>query len=143
MIRSTSSQSGFTAIELLITLIVASLFLFSGYQLYVQVTRDGADANKTAVLSNIVYERMTKLAKDTTALAGNQAGCAASSAVTPPASPPPEQIPGVGSVVFKNTVKCPRSTTAGNLTDLFYVEVEASYTDTGLTKKVKHATYAS
>ncbi len=141
MTQQNVGQQGFTAIELLITLIVASLFLFSGYQLYVQVTRDGADANRTAVLSNVVYERMTKLAKDTTALAGNQAGCAASSEFV--TTLPAEPVTGVGSVVFKNTVDCPRSTTAGNLTDLFYIEVEATYTDTGLTKKVKHATYAS
>lgn len=141
MTQQNVTQQGFTAIELLITLIVASLFLFSGYQLYVQVTRDGADANRTAVLSNLVYERMTKLAKDTTALAGNQAGCAASSVSTPAQTT--ETITGVGSVRFQNNVRCPRATTPGNLTDLFYIEVEATYTESGLDKKVKHATYAS
>jgi|GEM_PF-247865 len=136
-----SSQDGFTAVELLITLIVASLFLFSGYQLYIQVTRDGSDANKTAVLSNIVYERMTKLAKHTTGLAANQAGCSSTSGSVQ--TLPAENISGVGSVTFKNTVSCPRATTPGSLTDLFYIEVEASYTDAGADKKVRHATYAS
>lgn len=141
MIHLSTNEEGFTAIELLITLIVASIFLFSGYQLYVQVTRDGADANKTAVLSNVVYERMTKLAKDTTSLAGNQAGCGTTSISTPAATV--ENVAGVGSVTFQNKVRCPRATTPGNLTDLFYIEVEATYTDGGVSKQVRHATYAS
>ena len=138
---NTANEQGFTAVELLITLIVASLFLFSGYQLYVQVTRDGADANKTAVLSNIVYERMTKLAKDTTGLAANQAGCSATSGSVQ--TLPAQNVDGVGSVVFKNTIRCPRATTPGNLTDLFYIEVEATYNDGGSSKQVRHATYAN
>jgi len=41
-------QSGFSAVELLITLFIAAAFLISGYQLYALVIKDGGDARKQA-----------------------------------------------------------------------------------------------
>jgi len=51
--RSTSSRSidqsnGFSAVELLITLFIASAFLISGYQLYAVVIKDGGEASTQA-----------------------------------------------------------------------------------------------
>jgi prepilin-type N-terminal cleavage/methylation domain-containing protein len=138
--RRKTSQNGFSAVELMITLIIASIFLFSGYQLYVQVTRDGADADRTAKLSNILYERVKKEAALVTAQAPT--GCAAANEKdnTPGVA---ENISGIGSVTFITIVDCPYSTTPGNLTDIFYVRIEATYSNAGVQKKVEHATFAS
>ena len=46
-------NNGFTAVELLITLFVASIFLFTGYQLYAQVIRDGQEAANLSEMSNV------------------------------------------------------------------------------------------
>lgn len=132
------SEQGFTAIELLITLFVAAIFLFAGYQLYTQVIKDGSNADRNAELSSAAYERMRKTALSASAAAPT--GCAASSeSVTTTTEP----VTGIGNVTFKVTVDCPYSTTPGNLTDIFLIKVEASYNDGGTTRKVEHATFAS
>ncbi|MDN5819811.1 MAG: prepilin-type N-terminal cleavage/methylation domain-containing protein [bacterium] len=47
---------GFTAVELLITLFVAALFITSGYQLYAITTADSADIRERSLASNIGYK---------------------------------------------------------------------------------------
>lgn len=54
------NSRGFTTVEVLITLIVASLFLISGYQLYTVVIEQSADARRMSEASNIAYEIMRK-----------------------------------------------------------------------------------
>ena len=130
-------QAGFSAVELLITLFIASIFLFSGYQLYTQVLKDGSDAGKTAQMSNLVYERMRQKAAEVTESA--QAGCAASNEATTNESP---TVSGFSSVTYTITVDCPYST-QGALSDLFYISVSASYNDGVSNKVITHATYAS
>lgn len=120
-----ASQAGFTAIELLITLIVASMFLFAGYQIYTQVTRDGSDANKVAVLSNKVNEKLRSLTGDST--------------ITCTTTRAPETIaePGIGSVTYTRTISCPNP----GMTSLKLIRVEASYDNN--TKRVQHAAYSN
>ncbi len=131
-------QQGFTAVELLITLFIAAVFLFAGYQLFAQVMRDGAGADKDAELSSLAYERMRKSAL--AASAASPAGCAAASeSVTTTTEP----VAGIGNVTFKVTIDCPYSTTPGSLTDIFLVKVETSYNDNGTTRKVEHATFSN
>lgn len=50
-----SLQSGFSAIELLITLFIAFLFVMMGYQLYSVVIKDGGEARAQARASNLAY----------------------------------------------------------------------------------------
>ncbi len=132
-----TDQDGFTAIELLITLFIAALFLFAGYQLYTQVVRDGKDADRTAKLSNIVYQKLRESSADITA--ANPTGCgsvadAADSTTT-------ETVQGVGSVNFAITITCPYGVSPPK--DIFLIKVSATYTDNGTQKKVEQATYAS
>jgi len=132
-------ERGFTAVELLITLFIAAIFLFAGYQLYTQVMKDGSNADRTAELSSAAYERMRKKAVEVTS--AYPSGCAAGSEGTTTTT---ETVPGLGSgITFKVTVDCPYSTTPGSLTDIFLIKVEASYIDAGKTRKVEHATFAS
>lgn len=44
-------QAGFTAVELLVTLFVAALFLFAGYQLFNVILTSGATARSQALAS--------------------------------------------------------------------------------------------
>lgn len=49
-------KKGFTVVELMITLFVASLFIISGYQLYQVVVFRGSDARKLSEASTLAYE---------------------------------------------------------------------------------------
>lgn len=53
-------QNGFTAVEVLITLFVAAIFLIAGYQLFNVVIRDGGDARAESRAGNIAYTYMRK-----------------------------------------------------------------------------------
>lgn len=123
--RHITRESGFTAVELLITLVIASMFLFAGYQLYTQVTRDGAASSKVAILSNLLRERMRSTA------AGLPATCSASGPTTQAQS-----VTGVGNVTYSTTISCPLA----ELPTLKLIRVDATYDGN---KKVSHAVYAN
>ena len=127
MSYSSLRQDGFTAVELLITLLVASMFLFAGYQLYTQVMKDGAEANKSAIVSSEVTARVQKESRDRS---GN---CVAA---TP--APTTEAVTGVGNVQFTTTISCPNAT---ELPTLKYIKVEATY-GSNPARSVVHAVYA-
>jgi prepilin-type N-terminal cleavage/methylation domain-containing protein len=132
-------EKGFTAVELLITLFIAAIFLFAGYQLYIQVLKDGADASKTALMSNAVYERLRK--EIATVTDNNPAGCTTSTLSPYPKTETPT-ISGFSSVTYTVSVSCPMGT--AKQADLFLVSVSSSYNDsTATTKVLKHATYAN
>lgn len=50
------STDGFTAVELLITLFIAAVFIMTGYQLYSVIMNDGSTAKYQAKSANIAYE---------------------------------------------------------------------------------------
>jgi len=130
-------EKGFTAVELLITLFVAAVFLFAGYQLYTQVTRDGRDAEKMAKLSSIAYERAQQTGA--TVAASYPYGCKSTSqSTTGPAS---EDIQNIGTVDFTTVISCPGGINAS--ADLFLVTVTASYKNNGVSEEVEHAIYAN
>lgn len=133
----TTLKKGFTAVELLITLFIAAVFLFAGYQLYTQVIRDSKDADKIAKLSNVTYQKMRESASQITT--AYPSGCAAASQSTTTNT---ETVSGVGSVTFTKIISCPAGTTPP-LSDLFLVKIQAAYSDSGNAKTVEHATYAS
>ena len=122
--KKTDLQAGFSAIELLITLIVASMFLFSGYQIYRQVVRDGADANRVAVLSNKVNEKLRFQIKNSALIC---------SSTVPTETNVPE--PGIGPVTYTYIINCPNA----SLPTMKLIKVQASY-DGG--KIVQHAAYS-
>lgn len=137
-----NTEDGFTAVELLVTLFIAAIFLFSGYQLYTQVTRDGREANQSAKISGILYEKQQAASATVTAAYPN--GCVAGSLKTPPSDPGSfvtEQVEGIGSVTFTTTISCPQGTAAS--ADLFLVKVKASYTTNGTNKDLEQAIYAN
>lgn len=60
------TQSGFSAVELLISLFIAVAFIAAGYQLYAVVIKDGADARYRAEASNIAYAKLRLYAAQAT-----------------------------------------------------------------------------
>ena len=108
-----ATQKGFSAVELLITLFIASIFLFAGYQLYVQVTKDGADSDQIAKTSNIAYEKMKKQASTITA--ANPAGCNFTGAN--------QDVVTEATVTYTITTTCPYGAAAS--ADIFLISVRA------------------
>ncbi len=53
-------SAGFTAVELMIALVVGALFLISGYQLYGVVNERSSAAREMAEASNVGYEVLRK-----------------------------------------------------------------------------------
>lgn len=54
--KYSQTQSGFTAVELLITLFVAVAFLVAGYQLYNFIIQQSSEVRNEAKISNIAYD---------------------------------------------------------------------------------------
>ena len=96
VIRS-KSQSGFTAVELLITLFVAAAFLIAGYQLYVVILKDSGNARAQANASNVANNYLQRYAPT----APNP--CANTTLLTAA----PINVAGLSSVTLGVTVSCP------------------------------------
>ena len=61
-----SKQSGFSAVELLITLIIAAIFLIAGYQLYALVTKDSGESRTLANANNVASQYLQKYKSNST-----------------------------------------------------------------------------
>ena len=63
---NTTSQAGFSAVELLITLFIAVAFIGAGYQLYAIIIKDGSEASLRAKANTIAYENLRTYSAKTT-----------------------------------------------------------------------------
>jgi len=120
-----SRQSGFTAVELLITLFVAAAFLVSGYQLYNLIIRDGGQARADARASNVAYDYLRRYSASVTA------PCTSSS----PLNNAPVSIAGLSNVTVSVDISCPYAAT----TSISKVDVTVNYNSPQQT--MKYATY--
>ena len=134
MINPSVRQSGFSAVELLITIFIAAAFAGAGYQLYIAIMRDGSDARNQSTASNIAYDyirRYTPLA---------QSPCAT---ITPDPSPTiPTGNPSytaLGAADVSATIECPYP--APSSTTLITVTV--TYGPSSNQKQVRHALYVT
>lgn len=64
-----SDQAGFSAVELLITLIIASLFIIMGFQLYSVSIENGGDARREAAASALAYKKLRQMSTAGTGVA--------------------------------------------------------------------------
>lgn len=55
-----TKQSGFSIVELLITLFIAGAFLISGYQLYALVIKDGGDARVQSNAASVANDYLQR-----------------------------------------------------------------------------------
>lgn len=58
--RPEKLKSGFSAIELMVTLFIASMFLFAGIQLYQVASKDGNGASLAAIAATTVDDYLTR-----------------------------------------------------------------------------------
>ncbi|MFZ3009910.1 MAG: type II secretion system protein, partial [Candidatus Microsaccharimonas sp.] len=100
--RKQSLQSGFTAVELLITLFVAVAFLVAGYQLFNVVVKDGGQARAESRAGNVAYDYMRRYASNATN------PCTGST----PLNNSPLNIDGLSNARITVTITCPDVTTA-------------------------------
>lgn len=121
-----ASESGFTVVELLVTLVVAVLLLGSGYQLYTTVLRDSGGTQRRANADNAAYQ----LLREYQANVG--ATCTASNAT--PSVPSTAGLPGSTASV---AITCPYGTSSS----ISLVRVTVTYNNPE-TQSVSRAIYA-
>jgi len=95
--KSNNNQSGFTAIELLITLFIAAIFLASGFQLYSVVIKEGGETRAQANANNTLYEHLQRYKNNVT---------------NPCTAQTPENnqaitVPGIADVTISVSITCP------------------------------------
>lgn len=114
MIRPKDIQAGFSAVELLITLFIATAFIATGYQLYSVVIQNGSDARQEAQANNIAYTNLRTYAPQATN------PC---SAVTPTPTPTIPASSNLTNASITVTISCPYGTSVG----LTKVDVVVNY----------------
>lgn len=123
-------QSGFSAVELLITLFIAVAFIATGYQLYSIIINDGGDVRARARASNIAYDNLRRYTPQATD------PC---SVFTPTPAPSIPANSGLSNASITVTVTCPYGSTTGmNLTK---VQVRVQYGSPQ--KEVVHAIFVN
>jgi prepilin-type N-terminal cleavage/methylation domain-containing protein len=105
--KKTGRQSGFTAIELLITLFIAAAFLVSGYQLYNLIIKDGGQTRAQSRASNVAYDYLQRYKSNPTYITNP---CTVPAVQTPLSNS--SSILNLSNVTVTVTITCPYSTTS-------------------------------
>jgi prepilin-type N-terminal cleavage/methylation domain-containing protein len=121
-------QSGFTAVELLITLFVAAAFLIAAYQLFNVVIKDGGQARAESRAANVAYDYLRRYSPQ----AVNP--CVAST----PLTNSPITIDGLSNTSISVAISCPSGLT---VTGLSKIEVTITYNNPQQT--LKFSTFAN
>lgn len=95
--KNNKKQSGFSAVELLITLFIAAAFLISGYQLYAVVIKDGGEARMQSSASNVATDYLQRYKSSATNPCTVQA----------PLSDSPITVSGLSNVTATVAISCP------------------------------------
>jgi prepilin-type N-terminal cleavage/methylation domain-containing protein len=124
-------ESGFSAIELLITLFIAAAFLLTGYQLYGIIIEDGGDARVQAKASNIAYDNLRKYTP-------NASNPCATYTPSPQPSVPSGSLPSPSSITVNIT--CPSGV---GTTSVSKVQVTVKYGTKSPQEEVVHAIFVT
>lgn len=95
--KYTKKQSGFSAVELLITLFVAGVFLITGFQLYAVIIKMGGDARQQAIAADTSADYLQKYESAATSPCTNQSPLANS----------PITVSGLSNVTVSVAIQCP------------------------------------
>ncbi len=128
MSRHIVTQSGFSAVELLITLFIAAAFVATGYQLYSVIIQDGESAREQAKASNIAYDNLRRYSPQATS------PC---SAVTPSPTPSIPSGSNLPSASIAVVISCPYGTSVG------VTKVTATVTFGNPQQRVVHALFVN
>ena len=122
------SQSGFTVIELLITLFVAVAFVVSGYQLYNVIIKDGGQTRGESRASNLAYDYLRRYTSSATD------PCT----ISTPVNGATPTVAGIGAVSVSVNISCPYA----NNNSVSKVEAVVTY-NTNPQETIKYATYTT
>lgn len=125
MMRGNSSEAGFSAVELLITLFVAVAFLVAGYQLFDVVIRNGGEARAESRAANVAYSHLRQYSESATN------PCAPSS----PLASSPVTVDGLTDVTVSIFITCPQQ----DAPSISKVEAIIEYGE--LSKELRYATF--
>jgi hypothetical protein len=131
-------ESGFSAVELLITLFIAVAFIAAGYQLYSAVIGDGGLARSRAIASNIAYENLREVAGNT-----NPSPCQPPPAtiISSPAMPPNSNL---DNPVISAVISAPNGCGASDWKNtVMLVQITITYGPTSNRQQVMHAIYVN
>lgn len=133
-----NNQSGFSAVELLITLFIAVAFIATGYQLYSTIVKDGGDARFRARASNLAYQNLRQAASTTFACPG-----APPAALTSNPTPPANN--GLDNPVITQTITAPQGCGSGGLWTgkVMLVQITVTYGPSTNRQDVTHAVYTT
>ena len=132
MKNSSESQKGFSAIELLVTMFIALLFLSIGYTLYGAIVNSSSTSRHRAQADNIAFEYMRRY--EATVTNPCVTSTPVSNVVVTGASAETLAAPTVTV-----NITCPNSTA----TLLSLVKVTVVYKEGGVQRNVYHEVYAS
>lgn len=126
------TMKGFSAIELLVTLFIAFLFLSMGYTLYGAIVTSSSSARHRAQADNIAYDYLRRY----------EATVTSPCVVTTPVSSQP--VTGgsaidLGSPTVTVNISCPNSTVVA----VSKVKVTVLYNEKGVQRNVFHEVFAS
>ena len=129
-----NSQTGFSVVELLITLFVAVAFVATGYQLYSVIVADGGEARFRARASNLAYEELRKA----TALTPTCSTTTASTIL------PATSGHGIDTPTITRTLSAPQGCNGSTWSDrIMRVEITVAYGPSTERQEVKHALYVA
>ncbi len=109
-----SADSGFTIIELLVTLFVAAIFLIAGYQIYTTVIRTDGQTKAQVIAQNTAQDYLERYRTSV------PSPCVAST----PLTNSPITVAGLVNVTISVTVSCPKS---GAISTLSKIDVLLQY----------------
>lgn len=126
------AESGFSAVELLITLFIAVAFVATGYQLYSIIINDGGEVRARTRASNIAYDNLRRYSPQATD------PC---SVFTPTPAPSIPAGSGLSNPSMTVDVTCPYGSTPGmNLTK---IQVTVRYGTSTPQQEVVHAIFVN
>lgn len=128
IMRKIQLQSGFTAVELLITLFVAAAFLIAAYQLFNLVIKDGGATRSESRAANVAYDYLRQYAASSTTIP-----CTAST----PLNNASLNVDGLTDVTISIRVTC----LPDAINSLSKVEAEIDYNNPQ--QVIKYATFTS
>lgn len=99
MIQKHQKQSGFSAVELLITLFIAAAFIGTGYQLYSIIIKDGGNARTRTKAATIAYDNLRRYSATTSD------PCVATSSPSPTPAIPSNS--GLTNPAISVVISCP------------------------------------
>ncbi len=111
-----SPQSGFTVTEVMVTLVVASILLFAGFNLHAVILQNQVGSTTSAKASDIAYSYLRKRA-------ANKTSFATGPYPKPFNEVPDASMPSLPEMTISSSVSKPSAT----LPDLFRVETTLRY----------------